>query len=242
VLIDRFGWRAPFFVLPAFGVLNLFGLHLLLPQKRPSLAQQHSRRVNIWSSWRQLVSERTAVGMLWCGFFVNAANDAFFVVYGSWLESRFGLSLVALGMSTTVIGIAELTGEGFTALFADRLGLRKSVILGVSLSMLSYLGFLWWGHNLALALFALFFIFLTIEFTIVCSLSLSTELLPDARATMIAGYLAAAASGRVVGALIGGPIWLAGGIWATGITAAALNGLGLVFLYWGTSTNTPSDL
>ena len=36
-----------------------------------------------------------------------------------------------------------------------------------------------------------------------------------------------------VGALIGGPIWLAGGIYATALVSAAISGLALVSLVWG---------
>lgn len=48
------------------------------------------------------------------------------------------MTIVALGMATTIIGGAELLGEGLTASFADRLGLRSSVILGLALSGVSY--------------------------------------------------------------------------------------------------------
>jgi predicted MFS family arabinose efflux permease len=84
-----------------------------------------------------------------------------------------------------------------------------------------------------MALVGLFLIFLSFEFMIVTSLSLFTELLPPARATMMASALAAAGIGRVVGALIGGSIWLAGGIYATSLVSASLSGLALVFLFWG---------
>ena len=63
--------------------------------------------------------------------------------------------------------------------------------------------------------------------------SLSTELLPGARATMMSGFLASAGAGRVIGALIGGPVWLAGGIVATGLVSASVTGLGLASLAWG---------
>jgi predicted MFS family arabinose efflux permease len=84
-----------------------------------------------------------------------------------------------------------------------------------------------------MALTGLFLTFITFEFMIVTSISLTTELLPDARATMLAGCLAAAGIGRVIGALIGGPIWLAGGILATGMVSAALSAMALASLVWG---------
>ena len=189
--------------------------------------------LNFWRNWRRLGQERVSLGMLCCSFFVSVANDNLFVIYGVWLENSFGLSIVALGVSTIVIGMAELLGEGLTASLADRLGLRRSIILGLGLSGVSYVVLPLLGSSLPLALISLFVVFLTVEFTIVTSLSFSTEILPDARATMMAGYLAAANMGRVCGALIGGPVWMAGGIMATGLVSAFISCLGLFALIWG---------
>jgi predicted MFS family arabinose efflux permease len=52
---------------------------------------------------------------------------------------------------------------------------------------------------------------------------------------MIATYYAAAGLGRVAGALLGGPVWLASGIVGTGVTSAAISALSLAFLLWGLS-------
>ena len=50
---------------------------------------------------------------------------------------------------------------------------------------------------------------------------------------MIAAYYAAAGLGRVAGALLGGPVWLAAGIAGTGLVSAAINALALTALLWG---------
>jgi predicted MFS family arabinose efflux permease len=84
-----------------------------------------------------------------------------------------------------------------------------------------------------MALVSLFIIFVTVEFTIVTSLSICTEVLPGVRATMMSGYVAAAGIGRVVGALLGGPVWLIGGIEATAAVSAAITAMGLISLVWG---------
>lgn len=173
------------------------------------------------------------MGAVGFSFFVSAANDNLFVVYGAWLETSFDLSLVALGLGTGIIGAAELSGEGLTAAVSDRLGLKRSIILGLSLCMASYGVLPLLDQTLPQALGGLFFIFITFEFTIVSALSLCTELLPGSRATMISAFLAAAGTGRVVGALTGGVVWLTGGILLTAVVSAGVSGLGLVSLIWG---------
>jgi predicted MFS family arabinose efflux permease len=167
------------------------------------------------------------------GLLISAANDNLFVVYGVWMESAFGLSIAVLGAATTVIGVAELLGEGLTASIADRLGLKRAIVGGVILAALSYVLLPLVGRTLPLALMGLFITFLTFEFTIVTALSLFTEVLPDARATMMSSCVAAISVGRMVGALVGGPVWLAGGMLATGVVSAVVSGLALALLIWG---------
>jgi DHA1 family inner membrane transport protein len=232
LLIERMGWRAPFFVLGGFGLLSLAALRALIPDDGH---QQHDAEnlPSFHDAWRRLSRERAALGALGFGLLVSAANDNLFVVYGIWLESTFGLSIAVLGAATTVIGVAELLGEGLTAFIADRVGLKRATVAGLTLSALSYILLPLMGHTLWLALIGLFITFLTFEFTIVTAFSLFTEILPAARATMMSSSLAAISIGRVMGALVGGPVWLAGGMLATGIVSAVVSGLALVLLVWG---------
>ena len=232
LLIDRFGWRAPFIVLGGLSLLGMIMLAVVIPRDDKKDGS-HQASISFWSAWRQLVRERAALGAIGFAFFISAANDNLFVVYGAWLEKSFDISIIALGMSTGLIGLAELSGETLTAAFADRFGLKRTVITALTLCLISYgiLPFL--GLTLPMALTGLFFIFLTFEFTIVTSMSLFTELLPEYRATMMSGFFAAAGMGRIAGVLMGGHVWLAGGILATGLVSAAVSGLGLASLAWG---------
>jgi predicted MFS family arabinose efflux permease len=187
----------------------------------------------VYGTLPQLIRRRPALGAIGYIFFISVANDNLFVIYGAWLEASFRLGIVALGMATTVIGVAELLGEVLTATLADRLGLRRLISVGAGLCALSYLALPTIGQTLPLALISLFIVFLTFEFSIVTSLSLATEFLPEARATMMAGYLAGASVGRVFGAIIGGPVWLMGGIVSIGWVSAFITLMGLISLWYG---------
>ena len=232
LLIERLGWRSPFFVLGGLGLLSAVALRVLIPDD--SHRQRGSDGLSGFrEAWRQLSRERAALGALGFGLLVSAANDNLFVVYGIWLESAFGLTIAVLGAATTVIGLAELLGEGLTASIADQLGLKRAVAGGVVLSALSYILLPLVGRTLSSALIGLFITFLTFEFTIVTAISLFTEILPTARATMMSSGVAALSIGRVMGALAGGPVWLAGGMLATGLVSAAVSGLALALLVWG---------
>ena len=204
LLIEHLGWRAPFFVMGGVGLLGIAALSILI-QKEVKKPVRHRTAAGLWNAWRRLGQERAALGAICFAFFVSAANDNLFVVYGAWLEKSFSLRIVALGLVTSVIGVAELSGEGLTAAISDWLGLKRAIAFGLVICVISYGVLPLLGQNLPLALCGLFCIFLTYEFTIVSALSLCTELLPGSRATMMSGFLAAAGTGRVVGALTGGP-------------------------------------
>jgi len=184
-------------------------------------------------AWKRLLRQRPALGILGFAFFISIANDNFFVVYGAWMEQTFKLTVVALGVTTTVIGGAELLGETLTASLGDRIGLQRSMWIGLVLSTASYLLLPVVGNSLPGALGALFSIFLFTEFAIVAALSVSTEVMPDARATMMSGYLAAASLGRVIGALMGGMVWTLGGVAAVAAVSASVNALALISFVWG---------
>jgi predicted MFS family arabinose efflux permease len=231
-LMNAFGWRSPFLIMGGVGLIGVVLVRLLMPQrgKPPELQYPH---IGFKDTWKQLVVQRRALGAIGFAFFASISNDNLFVVYGAWIEDAFNLSVVALGLGTSVIGVAELLGEALTATLADRFGLKRTVIVGLILSTICYAILPMFGRTLTLALVGLFLTFVTFEFMIVTSVSLTTELLPGSRATMMAGCMATAGIGRVAGALIGGPIWLTGGIFATSMVSAALSCLALISIWWG---------
>ena len=231
LLMDRFGWRSPFLFL---GLTGLAG-SLLLPilfDPDPDRPAGERAIVHLFRAWGTLCRHRPAAGVLGMIFLVSVANDNFFVIYGLWLEEGFHLSLVALGLATSIIGAAELGGEGFTAFFGDRFGLTRSLAAGLVLSCAGY-ALLPFAGTLPPALVFLFIVFLGVETSVVCAISVSTELLPGARATMMAGFMAAASLGRVFGALLGGRVWQAGGIGAVSAVSVSMTLAGLALLWWG---------
>lgn len=230
-LIHYLGWRAPFFALGFAGLISFAALALSISGDGRS--PDRLQPAGYLKAWQALGKQRSALGASGFAFLMSAANDNLFVIYGAWLEQSFSLSVIALGVGTGVIGLAELCGESLTAAFSDRLGLKRSVMIGTALCVISYGVLPLMRQSLSSSLGGLFFVFLTHEFTIVSALSISTELLPEFRATMMSAFLAAAGIGRMVGALIGGSIWLSGGIQLTAIVSAVISAMGLMALIWG---------
>jgi hypothetical protein len=80
---------------------------------------------------------------------------------------------------------------------------------------------------------SLFLFYLTYEFTIVSGIPLMTEILPSARATMLAAHMALIALGRSIGDLVAPPLFTQSvlpGISANALAAIVFNLLALIFL------------
>ncbi len=232
LLIERAGWQTTFISIGVLALVCFVLIFIIVPWDK-GLDSNDGGSFKVLGLWKSLLKNRTTVGVLLYFFFIGLANDNIFVVYASWLENSFSLSIMELGIGTSVIGIAEIIGEVLVAFFADRLGLKKSVIIGVVFSVISFVMLPFFNTSLSMALGALFIIFVTFEFTMVASLSLSTELSPGSRATMMSGVFASAGIGRVIGAMIGGPVWIAGGLWAIGAVSAGCTLVGLIALVIG---------
>lgn len=232
LLINWMGWRAPFYFLGLLGLAGMAALVLLIPKNNHSNFKQ--KEINAFrAAWPHLLANRSALGALGYSFCVSIANDNLFIVYGVWLERSFGIGVVLLGIGTGIIGLAELCGEGLTAVFSDRWGLKKSVVIGILFTIGNYLLIPWYGQSLSFALIGIFVVFLSFEFMVVTSLSLCTEILPQYRATMMSAFIAAGGLGRVLGAMIGVQVWLAGGIMATGFVSAVATLLAFLSLTLG---------
>lgn len=218
-LIARTGrWWAPFPWLAVIAAIALVGLWRIVPPDRPAPGV----RLSLAGGLRIVLSHPAALGGLAVALLISAANETIFIVYGAWLEDAFALKVAALGLASAVIGLSELGAEGAVAGIVDRIGKRRAVILGTLGNALMSLVLPVAGFSVGGALAGLFFFFLTFEFALVSLIPLMTELVPSARATLLAGNVAALSAGRMTGALLG-PLLFALGLPANAVVAAAIN-------------------
>ena len=87
------------------------------------------------------------------------ANDIFFIVYGDWLETRFDLALTQVGLSSSVIGAAELAGITLVGFLSDRLGKRRLILVMGLVNTVAYALIPAIDFGLVPALLALFLLF-----------------------------------------------------------------------------------
>jgi predicted MFS family arabinose efflux permease len=119
------------------------------------------------------------------------------------MEDNYGLSINALGVASTVIGLAELLSVAAVSWLLARLGAKVTVAIGLVFSAISAIAIPWlgsfglWGAELGLFLFNLAF-----QMPFIAYAPLLTEVLPFARASLLGATLASVGVGRMLGALV----------------------------------------
>jgi len=228
ILIARGGWRAPFLPLAVVGALAAVWIVLIIPADAPH--GRHAKAITL-RQWLSLLREPSVMAAMAINLLSSGANESLNVVYGVWLERNFALTVTQLGFTTTVIGIAELIGEGGVAVLSDRLGKRQTIALGLVMSALAYFVLPLASFNIQWALAGIFFAYLTFEFAIVANIPLITELAPEARSTMVSMAVASHAAGRMLGALLGSFVFRYGFVW-NGVAAGVATAIGIPLILW----------
>ncbi len=229
LLIAHSSWQAPFAALATAGLVSLVGLAWLLPRDPKP---QHSQPA-LWRSFNTVLTNRHALAGLLFGMLITAANELINLVLGVWLEDSFGLKIAALGAASAVIGFSELSAEGMVSGLTDRLGKARAIRLGLVSNSIAVLALPWLGRNLGGALISLFLFYLTFEFTLVSTIPLMTEILPQARATTMSIFIAVLSLGRAIGDLAGTPLYTSSpssGMIVVAVAAVGFNLLALIAL------------
>lgn len=228
-LISRQGWLAPFPLFVLLGAASFLIIAWMLP-KDPA---PQDGKPGFWVNLRTVFTHPSAVAALVMAAFYTAANETVTLIYGVWVENAFSLSIASLGATALAIGVSELGGEVLVTTFTDRIGKRRAIAVGVLTNCIAALAMAFLGRWLAGAMLSLFLFYLTYEFTIVSGIPLMTEVLPSARATMLAAHMAFIAIGRSIGDLAAPALFTQEylpGITAIAIAAIGFNLLALVAL------------
>jgi predicted MFS family arabinose efflux permease len=224
-MLTHLTWYSPFWLLAGLAALMLVLIAVFVPSDRPASAEA----MTFFADLKKVLTSRSALFGMAMGFLIVAGNEVVNVVFGVWIQDSFGLEIAALGAASAIIGFSELTGEGITAYLADHLGKERAVTLGLILSSLAVVTLPWLGRSEIGALIWLFLFYFTFEIMVVSSLPLMTEVMPAARATMMALFLAALSLGRAAGDLLA-PTLYQTGFWLNAAACLVFNVLAWVAL------------
>jgi predicted MFS family arabinose efflux permease len=209
-LIERSGWEAPFWLLAVAAAL------LIAPVAMTTAGHVTAAKVDLKPKLHSRARYFLAVAAL-----LAASAEIVFITFATWLEDVHGFGVAALAALATGLGVAELAAEGATILVTDRLGKARAVALGLSTCAAGFLLMAMGSGTLAVGLAGLVVGVTGFEFAIVSSISLATELVPEARVRLLSRMVVAQALGRAAAALIGLAVYAAAGMGAVGPVAAA---------------------
>jgi predicted MFS family arabinose efflux permease len=231
-LIDHVNWRAPFALIAVLGILGWWLTRRALSPLGDSGTHAHEGDAGseLYHSLLGLWRDRDARLALAITALLMLAQDNLMVVYGAWMEDRFGLTVTALGMVTLVFGAAELTAELGVALLSDRLGKRRTVFLSLVLTGCAYLLLPHLTGGLLVALSGTVLVILAFEFSIVGLIPIVSGLSATARGTLMSLNVAAAAVGRMVAAPLAVTLYGPGDLVGNGAMSAAVCVLLLILL------------
>lgn len=199
-LIARFGWNAPFPLLAGAGLVMFFIIWRMIPGT--DHAQPMAPRATSLKNVGAVLTNLPALAAISIALWATAANELVNLIFGVWLEDSFGLKIAALAGASAVIGLSELSGEGLVALTTDRLGKPRALTLGLIGNILASLLLPIVGRTEIGALVGLFLFYITFEYVLVSHISLMTEVMPNARATLLSFNVMGHSLGRVIGALV----------------------------------------
>jgi MFS transporter, DHA1 family, inner membrane transport protein len=229
-LIAATTWRAPFVLVVLLGAGGALAVSRLIAADRPPSTTRVPLRFT-----------RSAVAILGVVLLFRLAAELLFVVYATWLEADFGLSVAAIGVFTLVIVGAELIGEGSVAAFADRVGLRRSILIGLVGSGIVYASLGLVGGSLPLAVLAVIGWFVLFEITIVATIPFITGIAGEARERLLSLVAAVSVAATGVAALGAPQLFALGGMMLCGLVAAAFAGAAALLLLRVPSPSVPSS-
>jgi predicted MFS family arabinose efflux permease len=236
-MIARNGWLAPFPLFALLGAISLITLAWMLPKDSVS----RDGNPGFLSNLRKVFTYPPALAALVMACLYTAANESITLVYGVWVEDAFTLSIASLAATALAIGVSELFGEVLVTAFTDRIGKRRAVALGIIGNCLAALALPFLSRWLAGAMLCLFVFYLTFEFTVVSGIPLMTEIIPAARATMMAAHMAVIALGRSIGDLLAPYLYTQSSTSGIGFNALAAIGFNLLALVLLTRVKLPQS-
>ena len=224
-LISGYGWNEPFKLLAGLGFVMLLIIWRAIPFTPPS-----ERKVAPVSNFRSVLTNIPAIAGISIGLWASAANELVSLIFGVWLEDSFGLKIAALAGASAVIGLSELGGEGLVALTTDKLGKPRALLLGVVGNAVAALLLPIVGRTQFGALIGLFLFYITFEYVMVSHIPMMTEVMPEARATLLSFNLTGHSLGRMIGAFLATNMYQSFGFLPVTLLAVLFNGFALLAL------------
>jgi len=210
LLIATTSWRVPF-VLLAIGMVVMSFVFGALPdvhreQATPAVTAAASRWHQAAAIFNLRTNRRSAYATILAGALSYFAAMQVMIAHSAWLAEQYALGAAELGFVAFVFGWFDLAASVSVSLFTDRIGKKRSVLIGIVGSLVGYTLMPALNTSILLAVASIAFARMFFEFNIVSHFPLLSEQVPAQRGqTLTLGSAAILVAGTAAG--FSGP-WL----------------------------------
>ena len=206
-LIALTSWRVPLYVIGA-GMFVATLLYGRLPSARHQQEQGvlEEKSGFSWAKVREFFifgeNQRSARGVLLVAFLTMFGAIMVIINYGTWLAQDFNAEAALLGTVALILGLADLSGSVLASLTGDRVGKRRSLIIGTAVSTIAYVCLPFFDVTLVTAVIGLIFTRVAFEYSVVNVIALASEQVPSQRGKLMTMNAAMALLGSTFAGLI----------------------------------------
>ncbi len=258
VLIELFSWREPLYVLGG-GLIAASLLLGVLPktergrktaafkpaasndggaeEAKPPVQQHGSESKKSRVSIMRVIKFfylGTYWKSAWAAVLVNVFNffaiTHIMIIHGGWLETEYGLVPSKLGLVAFLLGVFDWAGSILVSVAGDRIGKRKSVLIGAGGMVVFFILLPFLNLSLPLALISLLLPRFFFEFATVSNFPLLSEQYPPQRGKIMSLSVAGGLLGTTIAATTGPAAYLSVGVWGLGPVSAVAAGISCVLI------------
>jgi predicted MFS family arabinose efflux permease len=225
-LIEGWGWSFPIWIFAGLCLVSALVMAISLPTTERTV-----ETTGMLNAMITLIKKPKVIAALVVSTLVLMIFTLFFLFWALLLKEEFQFSPLKIGLTGTLVGIAELFGLIVAGLIVDQLGKRRGTLIGLSACILIFPLFLFVGGNINLIRLLLVLFMIMFEFGITASIPLIAEQTIENRATLFCMV----SLGNTLGAGISPPLatylWSVGGTTAVVLTGSALTLVAVLLVY-----------
>jgi predicted MFS family arabinose efflux permease len=244
-LIAATSWRTPFFVLSAGMVLVavVFGaLPSAADERRTRVAHRTPRASSLVAYLDVGTNRASTYAALAAGAATYFAAMQFMLIHSAWYADVYGLGPRELGLVALLFGCFDLAASVSVSLFTDRIGKRRSVILGTAGSLVGYLVIPWLDVGMVPAVVSVAAARGAFEFASVSSFPLLSEQVPGQRAKVMSLSAATSLGAITIAAAVAPAVYTRMGIPVVAALSAGATVIALVLLLSVVREQTGTDV
>ncbi|HUW71457.1 MAG TPA: MFS transporter [bacterium] len=241
LLIAATGWRTPFYLL-ALALVAMSVVFGAMPGRARQNAGMNADGIATAQGkpglWRRFLSifvvntnRRSTYATIVAATLSYFAAMQVMLMHGAWLAGRYGLDAAQLGLVALVLGCFDLTASVTVSLVTDRIGKRRSVMIGIFGSLVAYVAMPFLDTGVIQAIIIIALARMCFEFNIVSHFPLLSEQAPAQRGQVMTLSAAMTMLGGTLAGFTGPWLYVNLGVGAMAWTSAGAVAVALAIVF-----------